>query len=95
MRVTESHILRKDNGNPCTIVVRLEVTKTQRRLNNYSDYNTSATPRTMDRIQKINRDYYSKKALAWTTAKTHSFYSEHEFRKFVHYLKDGTSVLDI
>lgn len=49
----------------------------------------------MDKIQKINRDYYDKNAAQWAMAKTHSFYSEKEFRKFVSFAKTGAKIIDI
>lgn len=49
----------------------------------------------MDKTQKINRDYYNKNADEWAANKTHTFYAETQFRKFVPYLKKGSKVLDI
>jgi len=49
----------------------------------------------MDKIQQVNRDYYDKNAEKWAAAKTHSFYSEVEFRRFVHHTKSGATILDI
>ena len=49
----------------------------------------------MDKIQKINKEYYDKNAELWSASKTNSFYQEEPFRKFVKYLKMGNSVLDI
>lgn len=49
----------------------------------------------MDKVQKINKAYYERGAAQWAALKTHSFYSEKEFRIFEKYLKKGDRVLDI
>ena len=49
----------------------------------------------MDKIQKINRDFYNKNARSWASLKTNSFHHERPFRLFVSYLKPGPTVIDI
>lgn len=49
----------------------------------------------MDKVQKINKDYYDNNALKWASSKTDSFKLEENFKKFIKYLKTGGSVLDI
>ena len=49
----------------------------------------------MDKIQKINKEYYDKNAGAWSARKTDSFYHEKQFREFTSLLKEGDSVIDI
>lgn len=44
---------------------------------------------------KINTEYYNKYAERWSAVKTNSFYHEKGFRKFISYLKDDDSVIDI
>ncbi len=49
----------------------------------------------MDKIQKINRDYYDKSAKQWASVKTDPFFWEKEFRLFIAALKPRAKVLDI
>lgn len=49
----------------------------------------------MDKIQKINADFYNKNAVDWTSQKTNSFYSEKEFRQFIKFFKKGDAIIDI
>jgi len=49
----------------------------------------------MDKVQKINRDFYNKNADDWVVRKAYSFYSEKQFRKFVKYFKSGSLIVDI
>ncbi len=49
----------------------------------------------MDKIQKINQDFYNKNALAWASTKANSVYDEYVFRKFIKYFKPNDLILDI
>ena len=49
----------------------------------------------MDKVQKVNQKYYNANAKRWAEIKTHSFYSEKEFKKFVTYFKNGAKILDV
>ncbi|HUD02701.1 MAG TPA: class I SAM-dependent methyltransferase [Candidatus Paceibacterota bacterium] len=49
----------------------------------------------MDKVQRVNQKHYDTHASSWANSKTHSFYSEKEFRKFVVHLKGKATVLDI
>lgn len=49
----------------------------------------------MDKVQRINRDYYNSNAERWIEQKTHAFYAEKEFRKFVRYFEKDSVILDV
>lgn len=49
----------------------------------------------MDKIQNINKEFYNRRGKAWADIKTHSFWHEGNFRKFIKYFKSSDKIIEL
>lgn len=49
----------------------------------------------LDKVQRVNKEYYDKNADNWVSNKIHTFYADSAFRAFVKYLRKGDKILDV